>query len=160
MTRRAFVSAILTLTAACSSGPTAPIPIAELPDIDTAAALRHIQTLASDEFEGRAPGSPGEQKTVQYLIDQFKALGLQPGNPDGTYVQKVPLVGITPSDFTPLAEFEQFERDLTEAGVPHTMIVYEGAPHSFFDRTFEEHRAACDDAWRQMLAFVGKPAPA
>jgi Zn-dependent M28 family amino/carboxypeptidase len=57
--------------------------------------LSHVQVLASDEFEGRAPGTPGEEKTVNYLIQQFKALGLQPGNPDGTFVQKVPLVGIT-----------------------------------------------------------------
>jgi Zn-dependent M28 family amino/carboxypeptidase len=102
MTRRTLSIAALALAAACSSGPAGPIPVAELPDIDTVSALRHIQTLASDEFEGRAPGSAGEQKTVQYLIEQFKALGLQPGNPDGTYVQKVPLVGITPSAFTPL----------------------------------------------------------
>ena len=57
--------------------------------------LSHVRVLASDEFEGRAPGTPGEEKTVNYLIEQFKALGLQPGNPDGTYVQNVPLVGIT-----------------------------------------------------------------
>jgi len=57
--------------------------------------LNHVRVLASDEFEGRAPGTPGEEKTVSYLIEQFRALGLQPGNPDGTYVQKVPLVGIT-----------------------------------------------------------------
>jgi Zn-dependent M28 family amino/carboxypeptidase len=57
--------------------------------------LNHVRVLASAEFEGRAPGTPGEDKTVRYLIEQFNALGLEPGNPDGTYVQKVPLVGIT-----------------------------------------------------------------
>src|SRR5262245_20496219 len=59
------------------------------------AFLKHIQVLASDEFEGRAPGSTGEELTVNYLTDQFTIIGLKPGNPDGTYVQKVPLVGIT-----------------------------------------------------------------
>ena len=34
------------------------------------------------------------------------------------------------------------------------MVVYEGAPHSFFDRTFEEHKDASADAWRQVLAFI------
>lgn len=58
--------------------------------------LRHIKTLASDEYEGRAPGTKGEELTVNYLTEQFKAFGLKPGNPDGTYVQKVPLVGYTP----------------------------------------------------------------
>jgi Zn-dependent M28 family amino/carboxypeptidase len=61
--------------------------------IDAGGMLGHIKTLASDEFEGRAPASQGEERTVAYLVEQFKALGLQPGNPDGTYVQDVPLVG-------------------------------------------------------------------
>ena len=55
--------------------------------------LDHIKVLASDAFEGRGPGTPGEEKTVAYLVDQFKSIGLKPGNPDGTYVQDVPLVG-------------------------------------------------------------------
>jgi Zn-dependent M28 family amino/carboxypeptidase len=55
--------------------------------------LGHIKVLASDEFEGRAPGTPGEERTVAYLVEQFRKLGLKPGNPDGTYVQDVPLVG-------------------------------------------------------------------
>jgi Zn-dependent M28 family amino/carboxypeptidase len=57
--------------------------------------LRHTRVLASDAFEGRAPGTAGEDSTVGYLVDQFKAMGLQPGNPDGSYVQNVPLVGFT-----------------------------------------------------------------
>jgi Zn-dependent M28 family amino/carboxypeptidase len=57
--------------------------------------LQHIRVLSSDEFEGRLPGTRGEELTVAYLTDQFKQLGLQAGNPDGTYVQNVPLVGIT-----------------------------------------------------------------
>src|SRR5262245_36278208 len=55
---------------------------------------RHIQVLASDEFEGRGPGTRGEDLTVCYIQDQFKTAGLRPGNPDGTYIQQVPLVGI------------------------------------------------------------------
>ena len=66
------------------------------PAIDANLLLNHIKVLAADEFEGRAPGSKGEELTVAYLTEQFKKVGLQPGNPDGTYVQKVPLVGITP----------------------------------------------------------------
>lgn len=56
--------------------------------------LEHITTLASDDFEGRAPGTRGEELTVDYLVSQFKKLGLEPGNPDGTYIQRVPLLGI------------------------------------------------------------------
>ena len=50
------------------------------------------RTLASEEFQGRAPGTPGEQKTVDYLVGQFKALGLEPAAPDGSYTQIVPMV--------------------------------------------------------------------
>lgn len=57
--------------------------------------LAHIKVLASDEFEGRAPGSNGEDLSVKYITDQFKKIGLKPGNPDGTYAQEVPLAGIT-----------------------------------------------------------------
>src|SRR5688572_22019101 len=79
-------------------GPTPTVqrtPIGELPDIDADAVLAHTKVLASDELEGRGPGTKGEEATVTYLVDQFKKIGLKPGNTDGTYVQKVPLVGIT-----------------------------------------------------------------
>jgi Zn-dependent M28 family amino/carboxypeptidase len=56
--------------------------------------LAHIKVLASDEFEGRAPGTKGEELSVKYISDQFKKIGLKPGNPDGTYIQEVPLAGI------------------------------------------------------------------
>jgi Zn-dependent M28 family amino/carboxypeptidase len=56
--------------------------------------LAHIKVLASDEFEGRAPGTKGEELSVKYITDQFKKIGLKPGNPDGSYTQEVPLAGI------------------------------------------------------------------
>jgi carboxymethylenebutenolidase len=57
---------------------------------------------------------------------------------------------------TPREQFIEFDRKLTEVGVPHEMHIYEGAPHSFFDRTYEQWKEACDDAWHRMLAFVKK----
>ncbi|MDQ3289425.1 MAG: M28 family metallopeptidase [Pseudomonadota bacterium] len=62
--------------------------------IDAKDFADHVRTLASDEFGGRAPGSPGEEKTVEYLVSQFKKLGLKPGNGD-SYVQTVPMVETT-----------------------------------------------------------------
>src|SRR6202171_4326910 len=56
--------------------------------------LGHIKILASDEFEGRAPGTKGEELSVNYITEQFAKVGLKPGNPDGTYTQEVPLAGI------------------------------------------------------------------
>ncbi|HVF66919.1 MAG TPA: M28 family metallopeptidase [Pyrinomonadaceae bacterium] len=55
--------------------------------------MRHIKTLSSDEYEGRGPGTRGEELSVKYITEQFQRLGLKPGNPDGTFVQKVPLAG-------------------------------------------------------------------
>jgi Zn-dependent M28 family amino/carboxypeptidase len=81
-----------------SPGPTPAVQrtsLGELPDIDADAVLAHTKVLSSDEYEGRAPGGKGEQLTVNYLVDQFKKVGLKAGNTDGTYIQKVPLVGIT-----------------------------------------------------------------
>ena len=49
---------------------------------------------------------------------------------------------------------EAFERALTEAGVEHELVAYDGAPHSFFDRRYEEHAEASEDAWRRVLEFV------
>ena len=57
--------------------------------------LANIKVLSSDRFEGRSPATEGERLTVEFLTGQFKAMGLKPGNPDGTYVQDVPLVGIS-----------------------------------------------------------------
>jgi Zn-dependent M28 family amino/carboxypeptidase len=64
------------------------------PIISASSILARTKVLASDEFEGRAPGSAGEDRTVDYLVGEFKKLGLQPGNPDGTFIQKAALVGI------------------------------------------------------------------
>jgi Zn-dependent M28 family amino/carboxypeptidase len=86
-----------TSTSALTSQGAHPIPIGQLPSIDMDALLRHTRVLSSDEYEGRAPGTKGEELSVRYLESQFRQVGLRPGNTDGTYVQKVPLVGITPT---------------------------------------------------------------
>jgi Zn-dependent M28 family amino/carboxypeptidase len=73
-----------------------------MPMFDASRMLADIKTLSSDEFEGRGPGSKGEELTVKFLEDQFTKIGLQPGNSDGTFVQPLPLVGITASNTKPL----------------------------------------------------------
>src|SRR3954468_7670393 len=79
-----------------------PLPVASMPTIDQQKILDHIKVLSSDEYQGRAPGTKGEELSVKYIQDQFKQLNLKPGNPDGTYIQKVPLVGITGAERKPL----------------------------------------------------------
>jgi Zn-dependent M28 family amino/carboxypeptidase len=98
-----FATLATATLAACASHAPAPSVDTSAPTIDAAALssitadglLQHIRVLSSDEFEGRLPGTAGEDKTVDYLVSQFKAMGLAPGNPDGSYTQAVPLVGIT-----------------------------------------------------------------
>src|SRR5688572_9225710 len=102
-----LLSAIVLLVIACQpvtenrpteTGATATMPAelkSGLETITTADLMQHTKALSADEYEGRGPGTKGEELTVKYLTDQFQRLGLKPGNPDGTYVQKVPLAGFT-----------------------------------------------------------------
>jgi carboxymethylenebutenolidase len=66
------------------------------------------------------------------------------------------LLLVAGADFTPQEAFHDFDKKLTEAKVPHEMHIYEGAPHSFFDRTFDQWKSAGDDAWHRILAFIKK----
>jgi Zn-dependent M28 family amino/carboxypeptidase len=102
----AVLQAAILLAAGCAPRPgtetqrPADKPPAEihpaLSSFSNEALLEHTRVLSSDDFEGRAPGTRGEELSVRYLVETFQKLGLKPGNPDGTYVQKVPLAGFTP----------------------------------------------------------------
>ena len=83
---------------ACQESPQEPHP----DTINAESLLERIKRLSSDAFEGRAPGSAGEEKTVEYLVDSFGSFGLAPGNPDGTFIQQVPLVRLTPAALNPV----------------------------------------------------------
>ena len=72
---------------------TAALPASLAARTTDAQQLAHsVRTLASDLFEGRAPGTIGEERTIGYLVGRFQALGLEPGGPDGQWVQSVPLL--------------------------------------------------------------------
>ena len=96
-----LVVALSTVICGCSKP--APVPaeskaeaaIPAFPSIDGQAVLQHTKVLSSNEYEGRAPGTHGEDLTIAYIADQYKKANVAPGNPDGTYLQKVPMVGIT-----------------------------------------------------------------
>jgi Peptidase family M28 len=60
----------------------------------------HIKILASDEFEGRAPGTPGEQKTIAYITQQWQKAGLSAASQDGSWLQPVPLIRRGPAAAT------------------------------------------------------------
>ncbi len=84
-----------------SDGPALDIPEVEAGDISEATMIDITRTLSTDEFGGRMPGTEGEELTVALLTERFEAAGLQPGNGD-SWVQEVPLVEITGSNFAPL----------------------------------------------------------
>ena len=91
---------LIGVLAACAprgedAGQPATVPAEALAAVDTASLMRHIRDLAHDSMLGRAPGSVGEDRTVAYLEGQFRALGLSPGNTDGSFIQGVPLVAMT-----------------------------------------------------------------
>ncbi|MFV0645384.1 MAG: M28 family metallopeptidase [Sphingomonadaceae bacterium] len=99
----AISAGVLTL-AGCTSGQPAAemnIPDVAAGDLNQQTMVDAVRELSSDAFEGRAPGTAGEEKTVAYLIDQFQKAGLQPGN-NGSWVQDAPMVEITGSNFSPL----------------------------------------------------------
>jgi carboxymethylenebutenolidase len=84
----------------------------------------------------------------------------RPGYPsalDHTEEFTCPVLGLFggTDDGIPVSDVREFDAALTAAGVAHEIEIYAGAPHSFFDRRFDEHREACEDAWRRMLTFLG-----
>jgi carboxymethylenebutenolidase len=81
-------------------------------------------------------GTPGPEQRAPEL--EAPILGLMGGADEGI----------------PAADVAAFERALSDAGVEHELITYAGAPHSFFDRRFEEHAEASEDAWRRVLDFI------
>ena len=117
-TRIVCTLAALAALAACTSSDTRNTDTAAsnaaltsaLTSINGEDLLRHTNVLAADSLEGRAPGTPGEEKSVAYLTKQFQSLGLKPGNPDGSYIQNVSLIGFTAK---PAASFSAGSKTIT-----------------------------------------------
>ena len=93
---RTIASVVLSVVvvAGCSRPEPPPAPPAGPAEdqITTESLTNHVKTIGGDEFEGRAPATPGGEKTQNYLAEQLKALGVAPGAADGTYFQQVPIV--------------------------------------------------------------------
>lgn len=101
MTKNVTLLALATVmvTAGVPGAPGQPAAAQQAVSRDAVAAriLAHVTALGSDAMEGRAPGTVGERRAVAYLVEQFRAMGFEPGNPDGTYVQRVPILAFTAS---------------------------------------------------------------
>ena len=99
--------AVLLTVAACNASDktatsAAAIPDVEIPELSLATLQEVTKELSSDAYEGRAPGTAGEEKTVAYIIKKYEEAGLKPGN-NGKWTQDVPLVEITAKNATPLS---------------------------------------------------------
>ena len=90
MIKMTFAALVLAL-AAPAWGKQALAPMSPAP-MSPGALSAITRELSSDAFEGRAPGTPGEARTVAYLVDRFKAAGLEPAGDAGGYTQAVPLI--------------------------------------------------------------------
>lgn len=105
MFRPVLVASAIVLLGACTTPQTRPgldIPAVQDGQISQATMVDITRELSSDAFDGRSPGTAGEDKTIALLSERFKAAGLAPGN-NGSWVQKVPLVEITGRDYAPLS---------------------------------------------------------
>ena len=118
-----LASILLALTACSGEGPTTSDAVIESsaavkPEPDPAQQInaelhRHIAELASDAYEGREPGTAGEDKTIAYLVKEFEALGLQPGN-NGQWFQEVPITAVaTAHDAVLSLRGENYTADLS-----------------------------------------------
>ena len=105
------------------------------------ASAEHAEVSGAIGFYGRLSTREGEEGTApkdRAARMRAPVLGLFGGADPGI----------------PATDIADFERALKEAGVAHHIITYPGTPHSFFDRTFAEHKDPCEDAWRRTLGFI------
>jgi Zn-dependent M28 family amino/carboxypeptidase len=128
----ALVSA-LALTSACQKAASPDMDTAVLPQIEVPALSEKTmqdvtRELSLDTYEGRAPGSIGEEKTVAYLISKFKAAGLEPGN-NGSWTQDVPLIEITAKNVSALSIADRNGKAMSFAyGSEYVIGSYREAP--------------------------------
>jgi hypothetical protein len=132
-----FITTLITACLAITA------PDSRAAQVDTGQLSDIVKTLASDEFEGRAPGGPGEAKTVAYLVERFRALGLAPGGENGGWTQAVPLIRTQLQDPARMGfaigagaghEHQLLEqaRDIAvETSRPQEKIIISGAPVVF-----------------------------
>lgn len=126
MKNQLLLLALLNLSA-CAITPAPPVASAGVPEISVETLREVTRTLSLDEFEGRFPGTVGEEKTLDYLVDRFAAAGLQPGN-KGSWFQTVPLVEVTGQDFSPLKVQGNGQSASFSHGSEYVAVTYRVAP--------------------------------
>jgi Zn-dependent M28 family amino/carboxypeptidase len=111
------------------------LPQVEVPELSEQTMKDVTKELSLDSYEGRAPGSAGEEKTVAYLIDRFKKAGLEPGN-NGSWTQDVPLVEITAKNVSALSIADKSGKAMSFAyGSEFVVGSYREAPKTKIDQS-------------------------
>lgn len=139
---KGLIRAAALLSVSCSA------PLAAQGPVTQADLLRHIRVLASDEYQGRAPGSDGERRTTAYIVEQFRARGLEPAGENGTWFQTLHLASRRPQAATvawtgPQAgqlstdEFVMIGRDAREA-LADAPLVFAAHGARFPDRGIDQ----------------------
>jgi carboxymethylenebutenolidase len=110
--------------------------------------------------------SSAEQPGLAGVVGFYGRLGRRENDPwpvpaDEAKRMRAPVLGLFGGDDPgiPPLDIAAFEKALTDSKIKHQIETYPGAPHSFFDRTFNEHKAECDDAWRRTLSFMNTGSP-
>jgi carboxymethylenebutenolidase len=138
---------------------------------DVGAAVTHLRSAAHDSsrsiftvgfcFGGRhswlaAAAGHGLAGAVGFYGRPGAGADGSPGPAQRASELEAPILGLMggADQAITAADVEAFERALAEPGVEHELVTYDGAPHSFFDRRYEEHAEASEDAWQRVLAFL------
>jgi carboxymethylenebutenolidase len=132
--------------------------------LDVQAAIKHLRTHARGEVftVGFCFGGSQSWRLAASSLGLSGVIGFY-GRPsllaDVSDDLKLPMLLLIAGDdaATPLSEFDAFTERLDEAGTHYVKHVFEGAPHSFFDRSFAQWSDYCDQAWRDILAFTEHP---
>jgi Zn-dependent M28 family amino/carboxypeptidase len=123
---------LLAVSVACSKPAPPPAPPAGPAEdqINAESLVSNLKTLSSDDFGGRAPATPGGQKTQEFLAKQLSDLGVAPGAPDGTYFQQVPIVeSVTERNFVlsvPGNTYKYFTDVVAFSGVEKPRVQVQG----------------------------------
>lgn len=153
-----------------------PLTRPETIQADVAAAIAHLETATGVGrvfvlgfcMGGRvAFTASAEQRGLAGVVGFYGRLSMRPGEEGTTPADRardmtapvLALMGGADAGI-PTSEVEVFAQALRAAKIRHHVETYPGAPHSFFDKTFADHREACDDAWRRVLGFMRSGDPA
>ena len=152
--RTAAAFAVLLSVAACSgsdkaAGPdAASLPDVQFPELSLQTLQSVTKELSSDAYEGRAPGTAGEEKTLAYLIKQFEDAGLKPGN-NGKWTQDVPLVEITAKNAT--AEEVNAAMKAASEGELKGILAYSSEPLVSSDFNHDSHSSSFASAQTKVM---------